>query len=158
MFKIFKYEVVSHDNKDYITVHREYLIIRMDIVDNKRYVWAIVNINTHVQVERVFFNLTQSEYNNKNTVNIDLLETQDILLNSCHKIYGMNSINGRFYLQCSTSSFTTDTTLTKHKIILRKTGQEIGYELKDLMYVGYGTIFIGQELCLYGFVVNESKT
>lgn len=156
MNKIFKYDLYQRDNEWFFMGPKDIIVIRTDEVHDDFYdgifVWAIVDPEDKEFVEhRTAFSPTNFDHPGVSK-KIGFLEEQYVVLPDPCKIFGLYTSYGFLNIAYSGSALGR---VKSHKLILRKTGQEIGYPLDKITYIGWGALFIKQELAVYGFLVRE---
>ena len=157
MNKIFKYDLYERDNKWYFQGPKNVIVIRTDEVHDDYYdgffVWCIVDPDDKEFVEhQTVFSPTVKDYAGVSK-QIGFLEEQYVVLPDKCSIQGLCSHYGRAYLYYYHHG--PFYKVKPRKLIFRKTGQEIGYPLDNIIYIGWTALFIKQELAVYGFLVNE---
>lgn len=79
---------------------------------------------------------------------LPVLEKFSLQLPKFAHIIRTDSIEGRFYIWAVVD---TEAELETRKFEFHKTGGEIKSDFYSLVYIGFCTLFIQQELCLYLF-------
>jgi hypothetical protein len=150
--------MTNRDGNWYATMPKNSIIIRTDEVRDDYYdgvfVWAIVDPDdSEFEEKEIAYCPTDDFTNGTNSEQLGFLEDQITYLPESATIVGVKSEEGKLFLHYyGLKKFSQ---LKKHRIILRKTGQEIGFPLEKLTYIGWGYLFIKQELAVYGFLVSE---
>lgn len=160
MFKIFKYNAVLNDKKEYVaTIPKTAVPIRCDFVNDGYYlgyfVWAIVNTENQELETRVipYFSISKGK-NNKYNKLIGILEDQTVFIPNKPEYVDFGP-DGLARCYCDNSNIYNYTKYEHYKLIGRKTGQEIGYSPDQLTYLGMLKIWIKQELGIYMFLVKD---
>lgn len=160
MHKVFKYDLYQRDNKWFFMGPKNAIVIRTDEIHDQYYdgifCWAIVDPDDKEMVEHeTAFSPSNFDFNRNTKKLLGFLEEQYIEIPNRCKIDGLKSENGLAFLHYHTL-FENNYETKRVKLILRKTGQEIGYPIDKLIYIGWLFIFIKQELAVYGFLVDET--
>lgn len=161
MHKIFKYDLENRDGKWYCNLPKDSVIIRTDYVDDGYYkgffVWAIVDPeDKDFEETEVPFIPTDDSIPKTDSCQLGYVEDQSVELPNNIKIDKVRSENGKLFLHYHTyNPLESSIKKSKYRIILRKTGQEIGLPLTDIIYIGWGRLWIKQELAVYAFLVKD---
>lgn len=155
--KIFKYNLYQRDNQWFFMGPKNAIVIRTDEVHDDYYdgifCWAIVNPEDQEMVEhRTAFAPSNFDFPGISK-RIGFLEEQYVILPKPYSIKGLKTEYGFLNIYYSGGNFFSG--VQAKKLILRKTGQELGYPIDKLTYIGWGFLYIKQELAVYGFIVNE---
>ena len=156
MNKIFKYDLYQRDNKWFFMGPKDVIVIRTDEVHDDFYdgifCWCIVDPDDKEMIEHeTIFSKTSFDYPGVSK-KIGFIEEQLLLLPKKCSIQGIVSRSGFMNLHYHGNYLNG---IKSYKLILRKTGQEIGYPRDKITYIGFGSLFIKQELAVYGFIVGE---
>ena len=154
MYKILKYPAGYEKGKLY-TWCPDGEIIRSGYVEDTTYkgywAWVLVDMSKpQIFSKRFCPDCESSNYYHAETVQIGIIESQTISIpmGVDYKKLSVKKVGGIFYITHPTSLQPS----INRKLLAYKTGQEINHNQKHYQYIGYQTVVIKDEICIYYFL------